>query len=177
MSTILFALHDRIITDRGEVVFSYENLIQRVLSGKPISHLTTVPHPDVEKYAYRRGQEMSLWEDDGQVEGPDQQTFEWITPEPYRSCDIEVMCLEAIESRSLGREYLDRFEREWSIVESRGMVDFLRCLVYVTDTMRKNKTVWGLGRGSSCASLVLFLLRVNKVDPVRYDIPMEEFYK
>lgn len=37
--------------------------------------------------------------------------------------------------------------------------------------------VIGVGRGSACASLILFLHGVHLVDPVLYDIPMKEFYK
>ena len=37
--------------------------------------------------------------------------------------------------------------------------------------------VWGLGRGSSVASYILYLLGVHKVNSLYYDLPIEEFLK
>jgi DNA polymerase III alpha subunit len=50
-------------------------------------------------------------------------------------------------------------------------------LKYFVDTMRANNVVWGLGRGSSTASYVLYLLGVHKIDSLYYDLPIEEFLK
>jgi len=43
--------------------------------------------------------------------------------------------------------------------------------------MRDNNIVWGVGRGSSVASFVLFLMGVHKINSLYYDIPIEEFLK
>ena len=43
--------------------------------------------------------------------------------------------------------------------------------------MRLNNVVWGLGRGSSTASYILYLLGVHKIDSLYYDLPIEEFLK
>ena len=48
---------------------------------------------------------------------------------------------------------------------------------YIIDTLRENNVVWGVGRGSSVASYVLFLLGVHKIDSVKYNLPLEEFFK
>ena len=45
------------------------------------------------------------------------------------------------------------------------------------DKFRNDGIVWGVGRGSSCASYVLFLLFVNDVDPVRFGINFSEMSK
>jgi DNA polymerase III alpha subunit len=34
-----------------------------------------------------------------------------------------------------------------------------------------------VGRGSSVASYVLFLIGVHKIDPIKYELPIEEFFK
>ena len=74
-------------------------------------------------------------------------------------------------------EYVSRLSWELDQMEKRNMFPFVRCLLYVTDRFRDEGVVWGVGRGSSCASLVMFLLDINKVDPVKYGIPVEEFFK
>jgi DNA polymerase III alpha subunit len=43
--------------------------------------------------------------------------------------------------------------------------------------MRANNIVWGVGRGSSVASYVLFLIGIHKVDSLYYDLPIEEFLR
>ena len=57
------------------------------------------------------------------------------------------------------------------------MIDVLRYLKYLVDTMRKHKIVWGVGRGSSVASYCLFLIGVHRVDSVLYQLDIKEFLK
>lgn len=44
------------------------------------------------------------------------------------------------------------------------------------ERFKADGVVWG-GRGSSCASYVLFLLEVHDINPIKYDIPFYEFSK
>ena len=73
--------------------------------------------------------------------------------------------------------YIERLSFELEEMKKRDMIPFIRCLVYVIDRFREKDVVWGIGRGSSCASLIMFVLGINRVDPVKYDIPKEEFFK
>ena len=43
--------------------------------------------------------------------------------------------------------------------------------------MRKNRVLWGVGRGSRVASYVLYLIGVHRVDSLYYDLPIDEFLK
>jgi DNA polymerase III alpha subunit len=43
--------------------------------------------------------------------------------------------------------------------------------------MREHGVVWGVGRGSSVASYVLFLIGIHKIDSLYYDLPIDEFLK
>lgn len=95
-------------------------------------------------------------------------------PEEYRNIDIENYILSLREFTS--DEKL-RIEAELKEFETRNMTELLLYLKYLVDTMRHNNVVWGVGRGSSVASYVLFLLGVHKIDPIKFDIPMEEFFK
>jgi len=53
----------------------------------------------------------------------------------------------------------------------------LHVMKYVVDTLRENQIVWGVGRGSSVASYVLYLIGVHKIDSIKYKLPIEEFFK
>jgi DNA polymerase III alpha subunit len=70
----------------------------------------------------------------------------------------------------------ERVADELDEIEKRGMVEFMRTVIYILDELKKNKVVWGVGRGSSCASYLLFLIGLHVVDCVKMDVPMEEFY-
>jgi len=43
--------------------------------------------------------------------------------------------------------------------------------------MKNNNIVYGVGRGSSVASFVLFLLGVHRINSLFYDLPIEEFLR
>jgi DNA polymerase III alpha subunit len=57
------------------------------------------------------------------------------------------------------------------------MIPVLKTMKYIVDTLRKNNVVWGVGRGSSIASYALFLIGIHKIDSIKYDIPITEFFK
>jgi DNA polymerase-3 subunit alpha len=110
--------------------------------------------------------------------GPDAKTFDWTIPQKYLELDIVDLCIGALHDKHLNTDsYINRLSWELHQMEEKNMYPFVRCLLYVIDQFKENNIVWGVGRGSSCASLVMFLLDINRVDPVKYEIPAEEFFK
>jgi len=57
------------------------------------------------------------------------------------------------------------------------LFNLLRYLKYLVDTMKSNNIIWGVGRGSSVASYVLYLLGVHRVDSMYYDLDPTEFLR
>jgi DNA polymerase III alpha subunit len=57
------------------------------------------------------------------------------------------------------------------------MIPVLKTMKYIVDTLRANNIVWGVGRGSSVASYVLHIIGVHKINSIKYNIPIEEFFK
>lgn len=98
----------------------------------------------------------------------------WNMPEEYRRLDIR----QHIESNyTLSNMQLARVSLELDEFEKRNLTDLLRFLVYFIDTIRKNNIVYGVGRGSSIASYVLYLLKVHRIDSVKYNLDIKEFLK
>ena len=97
----------------------------------------------------------------------------WHMPDDYKQLDIAAyvlgLCKEDYE--------LQRVAEELLLYQERDLFDLLRYLKYLIDTLRKNNLVWGVGRGSSVASYVLFLLGVHKINSVYYDLSIDEFLK
>ncbi len=75
------------------------------------------------------------------------------------------------------QDYVDRVTLEYEMMMERGMEDFLRLIIYIMESLDREGIVHGLGRGSACASLVLYLIGVHMVDPILYDIPITEFLR
>jgi len=67
--------------------------------------------------------------------------------------------------------------QELRLFAKHDMIPMLKTMKYVVDTLRANNIVWGVGRGSSVASYVLHIIGVHKIDSVKYNIPIEEFFK
>lgn len=106
----------------------------------------------------------------------------WNIPVSYLNIDIEQhlkKCLDAFcmsMDPNKASQYADRLANEILEIKKSGMSDLLRTLIYVVDTFKNNQVLWGVGRGSSCASLALFLIGLHKVDPVKFGIPLTEFF-
>jgi hypothetical protein len=66
---------------------------------------------------------------------------------------------------------------ELLLYQERDLFPLLCYIKYMVDTFRANNIVWGLGRGSSVASYVLYLIGVHKIDSIYYDLPITEFLK
>jgi DNA polymerase III alpha subunit len=85
--------------------------------------------------------------------------------------------VEFIYGSCTTQEQTDRVSQELELFISKGMFDVLYVMKYIVDTLRANNVVWGVGRGSSVASYVLHIIGVHKIDSVKYNIPIEEFFK
>jgi hypothetical protein len=97
----------------------------------------------------------------------------WHMPNEYKELDIA----EHILSLCTQDYELQRVAEELLLYQERDLFDLLRYLKYLVDTLRKNNLVWGVGRGSSVASYVLFLLGVHKINSLYYDLSIDEFLK
>jgi len=97
----------------------------------------------------------------------------WHMPEEYRKLDIARWLLDECATDP----ELQRVADELMLFQERDLFDLLRWLKYFVDTMRKHKVVWGVGRGSSVASYVLYLIGVHKINSMYYDLDISEFLK
>tara|TARA_E500000331_G_scaffold187606_1_gene180557 strand:- start:463 stop:978 length:516 start_codon:yes stop_codon:yes gene_type:complete len=98
---------------------------------------------------------------------------EWFMPDEYKNMDI----FSWLEQRCPDNESLARVEIEFQEYSERGMLDLLCYMIYLVDFMRENKIVWGVGRGSSVASYILYLIGVHKVNSIQYGLDFNEFMR
>jgi len=96
----------------------------------------------------------------------------WLMPNEYKTMDIEGFLVQACP-----KEHHQRLIDELAAFKARDMYNLLRWLKYFVDTCEKEGVVWGLGRGSSVASYVLFLIGVHNVDSIKYNLDWQEFLR
>jgi DNA polymerase III alpha subunit len=97
----------------------------------------------------------------------------WFMPDEYYSMDIARWILDQCKTDA----ELQRAGEELIMFQERDMFTLLKYLKYLVDTMRKHNIVWGVGRGSSVASFVLFLIGIHKINSLYYDLSIDEFLK
>jgi len=70
-----------------------------------------------------------------------------------------------------------RVVTELELFIQHNMIEVLKYLKYLVDTMRQNNILWGVGRGSSVASFCLYLLDVHRVNSLKYKLDIHEFLR
>ena len=97
----------------------------------------------------------------------------WFMPQEYRDIDIA----EHVLSLCHTPEQLQRVGQELLLFQEHGLFDLLKYLRYLVSVMHENGVIWGVGRGSSVASYVLYLLGVHRIDSLYYDLDPREFLR
>ena len=109
----------------------------------------------------------------------DQKTFdgvcqsEWFMPAEYKAISVHNYIL----ARCVTQEESDRCMEELEAFRARGLNNLLRYMIYLVDFMRENNIVWGVGRGSSVASYVLYLIGVHRINSIQYGLDWREFLR
>ena len=165
----------------GRIIFDEVDLIDMVMRGQPLADLNGLivqPWIDLESAAVMLDDIPKFIEYDKLAQETREQFDHrcrntWFMPDKYKELDIA----ELVISRCTTPEQLQRCGEELLLYQERGLFDLLRYLVYVVDIMKDNHVIWGVGRGSSVASYVLYLLEVHRIDSMYYDLDPGEFLR
>ena len=163
----------------GQIVLDEADLINLIMQGRDLESVggTLVDDSvDIEAAAYWLEQvpKMTYWSEPSSQEVFDHvQQSTWHMPEEYRTLDIAEHILKMCNSE----DKLQRAGQELLLYQERGLFDLLRYLKYLVDVMKENHVIWGVGRGSSVASYVLYLLGVHRIDSIYYELDPAEFLR
>jgi DNA polymerase III alpha subunit len=115
--------------------------------------------------------------------------FLWNIPQEIKDIKIGEYVLEKFKelhptnngiSSSNNKEYtgkLKRISQELEEYNKRGLIEMLKTLIHIVDVMTRDNIVWGVGRGSSVSSYVLYLIGIHDVDSYEYNLDITEFLK
>lgn len=97
----------------------------------------------------------------------------WYMPDEYKKMDIAEYILSLCETDS----ELQRCGQELIMYQERNLFNLLKYLKYLVDIMKENNIIWGVGRGSSVSSFVLFRMEVHKINSMYYKLNVDEFLR
>lgn len=167
----------------GEMIFTEQDICDLLMQGRDpasIKNMLVDNTVDIERAAaylenipnlllhtFPDGQYESVRVFDAEMQN------NWHMPEEYKTLDIAEyilgLCTTEAELQRVGEELL--------LYQERDMFNLLRYLKYLVDTMKEHKLIWGVGRGSSVASYVLYLLGVHRINSMYYELDVREFLR
>jgi DNA polymerase III alpha subunit len=163
----------------GNPIFNSQDIFKFLYQGK-ISNLkeVTVDYSDeIKQLEQTAGFTFQRFNE--QLESIDIADFDvalqsdWFMPEEYKDFDVESWCID----RCTTSEQINRVKEEILAYRNKNMIPLLQWTKHFVDTCNNNGIVWGVGRGSSVASFVLFLLGVHQIDSVKYNLDWQEFLR
>ena len=170
------------INKYGQVSITDREAFEALYTGKIKTLEDVTVEGEIDQYNWARSQnadripELKLPENLDNVDldfFDESNQCDWFMPEEYKSFPIYEWLLNQCKTE----KEKDRVNTELQLFIQHGMFDLLFYLKYLVDTMRANKIVWGVGRGSSVASYVLFLIGVHRIDSIKYNLDIHEFLK
>lgn len=178
----MMELDTKYLDDYGTVVYKENYLFDLVYSGETdLSKFIALDSPAIAKH----NQYCTMFDQKEKCipiyKVPDQDIKEhdkeyqgnWFIPQRYLDMDL----LDFLVQKCKTEEEIQRVAEEYALFEKFNMIYILKLLVYLVDVMREHKIVWGVGRGSSVASYILYLMGVHKIDSIKFKLDINEFLK
>lgn len=97
----------------------------------------------------------------------------WHMPQEYKDMDIAQYILDLCTSEA----ELQRCGEELLLYQEKDLFNLLKFLKYLVDIMKANNVIWGVGRGSSVASFVLYKMGVHRINSMFYKLHISEFLR
>ena len=151
----------------GEIVYNIEDVVDLIMKEKSTVGITVDTSVDLE--GTRPETDISLSVDEYDL----MNQHCWLMPEEYQQLDIAQHVIDCCKTEA----EMQRAGEELLMFQERNLFNLLKYLKYLVDTMRANNIIWGVGRGSSVSSYVLYLLGVHRIDSMYYDLDPGEFLR
>lgn len=167
----------------GRVVYNRHELYDMIYDGQDIDAVKVVDwNEDFEKY--NRAVELNYLNENlytaieklsqSKEEFDESNQSNWFMPDEYKNIDLHKYCLDRCPDDT---EACTRVCNELFEFERRGLNGLLQYIIYLVDFMRENNLVWGVGRGSSVASYVLYIIGAHRINSMQYELDYREFLR
>lgn len=110
---------------------------------------------------------------------------DYTIPDRYKSINLKKHVFNLLDIETQKRKYdthaiekrIKRVTNELYQIKLLNMEMLFKTIIFLIDFMIEHNVLWGVGRGSSCASYVLYLMDLHKVDAVKYNIDYFDFFR
>jgi DNA polymerase III alpha subunit len=165
----------------GELIFNETDVVDLLMQDRDISSLRNMLVDDsvdleaVTKFVEDFPEVLIKYSavDDTVQEWDQRNQTRWHMPDEYKRLDIAQHILDLCDDDN----ELQRCGEELLLYQERNLFDLLRYLKYLVDVMTENNVVWGVGRGSSVASFILYKLRLHRINSLYYKLNINEFLR
>jgi len=165
----------------GEMIFNETDIADLLMQGHDIAQSksilvdTTVDVDAIVKFVENFNNNLVIHKDsnDSITAWDLKNQSNWHMPHEYKQLDIAQyildLCADEVELQRCGEELL--------LYQERNLFDLLRYLKYLVDVMTEHNVIWGVGRGSSVASFILYKLKVHRINSIYYKLNINEFLR
>lgn len=165
----MLVLKDRSLSRAGISLLSHESAAQKIWEEGTLLDIYKVNHSkDSNEYELRYQEDVVFNEFSDEVDYPN-------TIHTDQELDELLGILE--QSPRFDSRWMPRILEEIEFFDKTLNIKFLLALHVMITQFKENGVVWGVGRGSSVASMVLYLLEIHDINPVTYGIPFYELSK
>ena len=167
------------LNSNNEYIVTENDLVELMLQGITPSTVTMKETATINKYNHFCNLFLldSMIDVDTASDNPDKYSYKfvenWYMPDEYKNYPIYDYCIKKCDTIEQKQRVMDEFDE----YDSRGLLPLLYYMKYLVDTMRSKDIIWGVGRGSSVASYVLYLIGIHKIDSVKYNLDYKEFFR
>lgn len=165
-------LNDRVLWYDGDSSFNSTNVLSHLKRGHDIKYVDIITS-EIEKYNKLASNPFAI------KESCDKLDKKWILPKFYQELDAMEYIIN-LHDRYYN-EYNDFMKRkkrlltELLLFQQLEWVEVLQTIIYVINRLEEQGIVWGVGRGSSVSSYVLYVIGVHDIDSYEYDLDIEDF--
>jgi len=165
----------------GQAILSSDVLRELLLQGKNIGHLNVIFDDEINLFQEFQAELLPetvtfLGEPEEILsfdEFHEKCAEEWIFPVVYQQIDVKAW----LHDKCKTQQEIDRVNEEFTLYEEKDLIMLLRLFIFLIEYMRRNNFVWGVGRGSSVSSYILYLIGVHRVDSLKYGLDIKDYLK
>lgn len=168
------AIQNRIIFDDGTVLCKDGAILDILYQDKPISNLFS---DNAEIFNKSNKLLDTNFNELIEIDGPIYENVNWFeywdTPLKYKDINI----LDYVFNKCSNNSELERCYDEYELFKKYDMIPVLQHCCFLVDHWRENGIVWGVGRGSSVSSFILFLIGINRINPLKFNLDISDFLR
>lgn len=154
----------------GNVIYRDTGVLELLYNGLPLAGITVETSRDSELFNQFSDEVLNSDPEPIDLEAA---KARWLMPEEFKAIELDEL-FYSMATNDVERARVDLELRQFRL---RDLESLLKYLIYFKHQIDQNQIVIGVGRGSSVASFLLYLIGIHRINPIKHDIDIKEFFK